>query len=639
MSLRALLSGILCAVLAIPVRAEETEAFAFFEEEAQVVTASRRAQPLQESPVTIDVITAQEIEDSQALGLWDLLRFRVGMDVLEGRSLDGTRAVVSVRGFPGSFVSSLQVLVDGRSVYSAFQSGVFWQQLPVQIQDIERIEIVRGPNAALYGSNAALGVINIITRKPSRNKRTSVAALGGSRGIRRIAVAADNRVKKFRYRISHTYRTQNGFPRISGGVGNDFLHSNKLNFRGLWAPSERAALEILGGSSWDSLGGAVGDHKVTFASDFVMFRYTQATRGTSSWEVLGARKELTRKLATFLSGSNKDRTYQYDLEGLYRTDLFAKRWKLTSGASLRHAVTHGDQVFRGNPRQKNQILRGFIHQSLKLSPPLTFAGAVSLEDSSTGGTQPAFQAALLGRMKKQHVLRVSYSRAPTIPSLVTKHADVMISPNQAFIGNPDIKPEKIEMYELGYQGTYLSRRLRAGANLFYMKNKDMGRAFVKSISFPPLLTVLSSDNANEAISRGVELDLRFRLGAGRSVYLNYTQQRITDRLGIPNVSLSTPKNKINLGGVVALVRGFSLGVDAGYKSAHTFDSVINPPDPESVPAYWRLDARVIYRPRPGYEFFVAGKNLFEPRRKEFIDGLEVPRLFYAGLTIQFDWGP
>src|SRR5690606_38393348 len=95
-----------------------------------------------ESPVAIDVITREEIEQSGAQNIWDLLRFRAGVDVVEGNSIEGNRALVSVRGLPSEFVSSLQVLLDGRSVVNRINSGVFWHSIPVSLQDIERIEIV-----------------------------------------------------------------------------------------------------------------------------------------------------------------------------------------------------------------------------------------------------------------------------------------------------------------------------------------------------------------------------------------------------------------------------------------------------------------------------------------------------------------
>src|SRR5882762_8736618 len=116
------------------------DAFEFFQEEAKVTTASRREQPISEAPVAIDVITADEIKASGAVNLWDLLRYRPGMNVIDGHpASSANRAIVSVRGFAETFARNLLVLVDGRKAYSLDNGGVYWDQLPVQVQDIERI--------------------------------------------------------------------------------------------------------------------------------------------------------------------------------------------------------------------------------------------------------------------------------------------------------------------------------------------------------------------------------------------------------------------------------------------------------------------------------------------------------------------
>src|SRR5258706_305667 len=92
------------------------ETFKFFEEESQVVTASRYKQSIQESPMAVEVITAEEIKESGAVNLWDLMRFRAGMDVTDARTGEGNKAIVSVRGFSAEFVDNMLVLLDGRSV-------------------------------------------------------------------------------------------------------------------------------------------------------------------------------------------------------------------------------------------------------------------------------------------------------------------------------------------------------------------------------------------------------------------------------------------------------------------------------------------------------------------------------------------
>lgn len=242
----------LSLTLAAPAAAQEPgdAVFRFFQEEASATTALRHPASTDRSPLAVDVITASEIEASGAVNLWDLLRFRVGMDVEEGRASARTdRAVVSVRGTPRDNVAELLVLVDGRSVYSPITNGVLWEHLPVQIQDIERIEIVRGPNAALYGANAGLGVINIITRKPTKSFEATATGQGGSLDARRGSVSLEASRDSWGARLSGSDRAQDGFPKADGtGTGNDWLHEQKLNGRAWLDAGPLGTLELLAGA-------------------------------------------------------------------------------------------------------------------------------------------------------------------------------------------------------------------------------------------------------------------------------------------------------------------------------------------------------------------------------------------------------
>ena len=150
---------------ALPVRAQDQSVPDYSLEDllkVEVVTASRKSQDLLEVPAAAYVLTHDDIERSGATSLPEALRQVPGVQV--ARLSSGVWAV-SVRGFNDRFSNKLQVLVDGRSVYSPLFAGVLWEGVQVPLADVERIEIIRGPGAAAWGANAVNGVINIITRK------------------------------------------------------------------------------------------------------------------------------------------------------------------------------------------------------------------------------------------------------------------------------------------------------------------------------------------------------------------------------------------------------------------------------------------------------------------------------------------
>jgi len=146
----------------------------------EVVTASKKAQPVWDVPASVYVITAEDIHRMGATSIPEVLRLVPGVHV---GIIDASKWSVAVRGFNGRYSNKLLVLMDGRSVYTPFFSGVYWDaQPPLFMEDIERIEVIRGPGAALWGANAVNGVINIITKSAGKlRERYGYRAVGVKR--------------------------------------------------------------------------------------------------------------------------------------------------------------------------------------------------------------------------------------------------------------------------------------------------------------------------------------------------------------------------------------------------------------------------------------------------------------------------
>ncbi|MFI5346369.1 MAG: TonB-dependent receptor plug domain-containing protein [Elusimicrobiota bacterium] len=616
------------------------DAFEFFKEEAQVVTASRRAEPAWRAPAAVDVVTAEDIKAYGFKEIWDALRFRAGMDVVDGRSLDGNRALVSARGFVTEFVAEMQVLVDGRSVYSPLLGGVYWQSLPVQIQDIERIEIVRGPNAALYGSNAGFGVINIITRKPGAAAAAQASAQGGSRGIRGAAAAGEAGDAARGLRISFTSQSDDGHVSTNGAAnGGDFLHLNKINGRGRWSLDPKTEIEVMTGGSWMTAGlpGMLQGAQARHVQNFQSAKATRSLGGEAAIEASASRSETSIESQPVFAGDVSIRTYQYEAEAMHRFSWWDGRAKSNWGAGWRFMGADSDQVFSGAPSQDNRLVRGFTHHSLRLADPLTLVAGVSLEHSGTGGTQPAWQAALLATPADWSAVRLSYSLAPTLPPLVNTSANYNLAPGQLFVGNPDFRAEKLSSWELGWSGRLLDGALKPKVSLYYMEIRGLSNLYVKSVA-PGPLTILSIDNNDRAIARGAETSLEYGLGAGRSLFVNYTYERITHRRPPGptggDVSLSTPQHKFNFGGRAALAKGWNASFVLGYKDHFSINSDSRGTT-AVVPRHFRLDARLAWSPRPGWELFVAGQELLQPYALEYADGTASPRTVRGGVDWRF----
>ena len=614
--------------------------FRFFQEEATATTALRRPAPTDASPLAVDVITAREIKASGALNVWDLLRYRVGVDVIEGRSSAGAdRAVVSLRGMPRDAVSELQVLVDGRSVYSPLDGGVLWSHLPVQIQDIVRIEIVRGPNAALYGPNAGLGVINIITRTPTKSFDASATGIGGSLNTRQGEAAVEASNAAAGARLSASERAQDGFPKADGtGTANDWIRMQNANLRSWIAAGPGTKLEFLAGVSAQTHGeNLVNDPQGQSVNHFQTLRAAHAFDGGSTLEARVSRTDDHTVTSPDQNGVLSDTHYwQYDSEAFHSVPWADGRLRTTYGMQWLYAAAQSNTIFAPGV-VTNRTVRGFFHQEIKVLDSLSILGGLSQETANIGGYERDFQVATLWSPVEDQSLRASYSRANTMPGLLPRYASLTFPLGGGLtgsaVGNQNLNRSPLTDYEAGWMGRFLDRSLTAEFTGYYMYVTDhINLDTVPPV--PPAVYGLTYDNTNTIQLRGMEVSLKWSFEPGRSVYANYTRETVTDQDGHSLYINTTPKNKFNTGFDVALPERLRLSANAGYKDAYLADSNTGTAQ-DVIPAYWRLDARLGWKAHTNLELFVSGQNLLAPSRREYIDGLAVPRMIEGGATLRY----
>jgi iron complex outermembrane receptor protein len=208
------LSALLLAVLAEPLPAKDSDSPGltedyFFGEIPVVLSASRLAQPVSESPAAMTIIDRELIEASGAINIPDVLRLVPGFQVSH---ISGANLTAQYHGLADKHPKRMQVLIDGRSVYHSAFGGVHWDSLPITLDDVERIEVLRGSNAAAYGSNAFMGVVNIVTRHASQDRGSQISLLGGYNGTRMAEYRFGDRLGNLNYRFSVSKTETDGFP-------------------------------------------------------------------------------------------------------------------------------------------------------------------------------------------------------------------------------------------------------------------------------------------------------------------------------------------------------------------------------------------------------------------------------------------
>ncbi|HWW18597.1 MAG TPA: TonB-dependent receptor plug domain-containing protein, partial [Candidatus Saccharimonadales bacterium] len=209
----------------------------------EVTTVSKDPQQIQKTPAAVFVITQEDIRRSAATSIPEALRLAPGVEVAR---IDADHWSVAIRGFAGQFSKSLLVLIDGRSVYTPLFDGVYWDVQSVMLEDIERIEVIRGPGGTIWGANAVSGVINIIT-KSSKETQGALATLGGGnvdRGTGAVRYGG-SAGKDFDYRIYGTGSLRGPEYHSNADRFDDF-RMGQMGFRTDWKADNKNTLTVQG---------------------------------------------------------------------------------------------------------------------------------------------------------------------------------------------------------------------------------------------------------------------------------------------------------------------------------------------------------------------------------------------------------
>lgn len=455
----------------------------FFDESPLILTASRMSKPLVESPASVSVISRQMIESSGARELADIFRLVPGFIV---GNFDGNTPVVTYHGFGHQFIRQIQVLVDGRSVFVPTWGGVPWNNLPLLIEDIERVEVIRGPNAVTYGANAFLATINIITRHAAEDigMRYSLTTGGGTNPEARDAYfRLGYQFENIDWRLSVGTLNDDGFESI-----NDSRETNKLNYRLDYQSSNNQLWSILFGTS-NTMSGKGNpedfseiERDIENNNSYLNVNWEQIQDDSStSIRLTHTVQELIDSfwvdpssglIALIDNGRISRRT---DLE-IFQTQEFDDNVRLVFGGSLRQDRLKSLYLF--NDQNYHEVDTTRLFTAIEWRPDqnwlLDFGAAV--EDSSLTDLEYSPRLSILRKLGQSNTIRFVASEAKRNPVLfehsgstffnITIPALSVTFDDEYWRGNPDIKPEEIISYEIGLHSQLISNRLSSDLRLF-----------------------------------------------------------------------------------------------------------------------------------------------------------------------------
>jgi iron complex outermembrane receptor protein len=566
----------------------------------QVTSVSRRAERLLDAPAAIYVIGADDIRRAGARTLPEALRLAPNLEVAR---VNAHAYAISARGFNNATGNKLQVLLDGRILYTPLFSGVFWDAHDVVLEDIERIEVVSGPGATLWGANAVNGVINVITRRASDTQGALASASTGTDGhdlaLRVGAGGADGA-----WRIYGRHLRVDASERADGTDQLDGWQRTELGFRADWgAPGRGFTLQ---GAAFRGDVDTAQPDDLRSRGHHLLARWTHRLASGDTVQLQGyydrRRRDIPASVRQRLT--IHDLEFQHDVTGI-------ARHALTWGLSHRVADDHVDNApaiaFLPADRRLHWT-SVFAQDTFALRDDLRLIAGVRVEDNAYTGTEVLPTLRLAWKPSESQVLWAAATRAVRTPSRLDRELFIPGEAPFQLAGGPGFRSEVARVLSLGYRAQP-SARVAWAATLFHHDYDELrsieaqpGGGFALGNRMEGRGTGLeawATVHATQAwrlAAGGTWLDLDLRLEPGS-----------TDPTGTATAA-NDPEFQLMLRSSLALPRGLELDAHLRHVGAL--------PAPR-VPAYTTLDLRLGWRPHARLDLWMAARNLLGDRHVEF----------------------
>ena len=626
----------------------------------EVTLTSRSEERLFETPSAVYVLTNDDLRRSGATSLPEALRLVPGVEVAR---LDASKWGVAARGFNGRFANKLLVLIDGRAIYTPFYSGVMWEVRDVMLEDVERIEVIRGPGGTLWGANAVNGIINIVT-SPAHETAGGFVRVGGGDEERGLfdarygwAAAEDTDVRVFARSFAH-----DAFVDSVGGQGVDDWHMARAGFR-LDHHLDHGELALHG----DVYQGVRGQlyRFATLAPPYIVPVQddTELSGGylQGSWtHGLAAGSELRLQLyydrtswADTLIGEARD---TWDADFQHRFD-WGHRQVMVWGVGFRLSADEIDSTphFALDPASRTSPLySAFAQDQIDVGRNWrVFLGTKAEHNDFTGfEVQPS--ARLLWTPGDRHAAWVAVSRAVRTPSRAEDDARLLnrtLPPNNILpdtpialvynVGDRSVVSEELLALEMGYR-VQLRPGLALDVATFYNRYNELrvGRLRVPVYvqePVPHLVVELPSDNLMSGTTYGAEVAFDWHEPAGgwrlRSAYswlhMDLTTHGDTNPVATFEEGAS-PEHRLLLWPSLDLPHAVRLDVMLRFVDQLPF---------YDIDAYTELDVRLAWEPTRALEVAIVGQSLLAADHEEFGDIFvnTVPTRVQRGIHMTAAW--
>ncbi|TNF05052.1 MAG: hypothetical protein EP323_06220, partial [Gammaproteobacteria bacterium] len=625
-----------------------------------VTSVSRMVQPLSKVPASVTIIDRQMIKASGALTWVDVFRLVPGF---ESYYINGNRYGVSYHGYGREFPNHLEIMVDGRSIYDPVFASIEWGSLGISLDDVDHIEIVRGSNAPAYGSNAFLGAVNIITRKPVQDRGWHVSTTTGEQHTRNSNIRYSGNADNLDYQASFNYEHNEGFPAVrSGGDLGDMEDGKEklsLDLRTMYTPNISDTFDFQAGFSHSNMGWGDADHpdeyaRVNFKNQYQSVKWNRDLNSTDALQIhlyrnkiegensvnLGRVSDLLSQELGFtitpddvpgffkafvdpslniedqdyITGFRGIESERYDLELEHRLQL-ADSLRLTWGTGVRYDRIEGESVLGHDDQDSLTSRRLFTHLEWQPSEHWTFNAGLMVEDNGIVDTIGSGRLAANYHFNENHTLRLGYALGRRSPSLAeAKEFNADILDGQLLVtairrSSEDIGEERLRSYELGYLAQFPARGITFDMRLFREEIRDGLEVFQESAynvlpSLYPGENFSVRDNLLDSDMTGIELQLRYQASDRTLINAHYGYRDVDSEFiarfePIVHVNDLNDRSPRHIAGLL-VHQELGGGLSAGINLSHITDA--NWRDGNAVDQYVRLDALL------GYDFNVGNNS-------------------------------
>lgn len=626
------LSGVLLLLLLLPVpalAAGEPVDDGMFDGMPVVLSATRLRQSVRDAPISITVIDRELIEASGFTEIPDLMR------LVPGFVVDYDSGHIPVTGYHllhDRYVRHQQVLIDGRSVYTPILGGVPWVDLPITIDDIDRIEVVRGPNAASYGSNSFLGVINIITRDSALERGTRVKVNTGDNGLQEGFLRHGDNLGDMDYVFSMAYRQDWGF---------DERHDDKrvkmATFRGDYQVDNNDSVIFQLGYNGgireedNAIDPAVPDFQRKVNSQYQQIRWIRALEDYSELRLQYYRTALDEQ-KKYPASDQSFYTERQDIE-LQHTFNLGESARVVWGGSYRQDQSEsGYYVVEQAPKYIN-IGRLFTNIEYQYSTSLVFNAGLMVEDNDLAGVDYLPRLGVNYDVTPRDTIRMSVSRASREPVLTEEYPYLDAIVSGGFYWQNDVEPEYITAYELGYITENREKTITADIKAYYEKITGL----IQYSQMSP--GVYYFNNFDDISIRGIEAQMTLRPTNKSRIHIAYANTNInSDNVtNLTHYDLASPRHSLSLLGIWHFDNQLTGSLGIYHKTPHK-QLARRTGDPLQYEPYERVDMRLAKKSKiygKNQELAVTVQNVFdevpESRLKNFPD-----RRFYISYKLELD---